>query len=349
MTRIEVHIDRLVLRGVPGELAEGIAPLVAAAAERARDRRPPRRRLRRADGAGAARAPRTDREALAERVARDVWASASRTCRGDAAMSRTAATPLRGTDAAPPRRISHRHDASERQADRAADIVARGGSVTGWSFANMPAEASVHRDEDEKKKPPPETLAKLEDKPKSESESYAEAGGKVVEGVLKTKVGGEVQDRITSSKPLTGAIGVGMLAAGKEVPIPLGKGVTLGVKIDGLTEGKVNSAGVTLSFGGGTSKKTTAKPVIDRDSEKLMESIRSQSEGKGQQTPGIRPLWVPKSVPQLPPPTPGGPGWKFESARPRSVDPGRAADATASPARGDQEGGRGQARSGHDL
>ena len=180
-------------------------------------------------------------------------------------MTRAPAHTATHADAAPPRRVSHRHDATERQADRAADIVARGGSVTGWSFANVPAEAAVHRDEEEKKKPP-EAPVKLEDKPKSQSESYAEGAGKVVEGLLKTKGGQEVQDRITSSKPLTGAIAVGMLAAGKEVPIPLGKGVTLGVKVDGLTEGKVNSAGITLSFGGGTPMKATAKPVMDRDS-----------------------------------------------------------------------------------
>ena len=226
-------------------------------------------------------------------------------------MIKSPAPHTTATDAAAPRRVSHRHDATERQADRAADIVARGGSVTGWSFANVAAEASVHRDEEEKKKPP-ETPAKLEDTPKSQSESYAEGAGKVVEGLLGTKGGQEVQERITSSKPLTGAIAAGMLAAGKEVPIPLGKGVTLGVKVDGLTEGKVNSAGVTLSFGGrGSTRRTTAKPVIDRDSEKLMESIRAQTEVQPQQTPAIRPLWVPKSVPQLPPPTPAGQGWMF--------------------------------------
>ena len=171
----------------------------------------------------------------------------------------------------------------------------------------------------------PETPAKLEDKPKSQGESYAEGAGKVVEGLLGTKGGQEVQERITSSKPLTGAIAAGMLAAGKEVPIPLGKGVTLGVKVDGLTEGKVNSAGVTLSFGGrGSTRRTTAKPVIDRDSEKLMESIRAQTEVQPQQTPAIRPLWVPELVPQLPPPTPAGQGWMFNPlVRGASVEGGQ--------------------------
>ena len=77
MTRIEVHIDRLVLRGVPGELAEGIAPLVA---QRLSELATADRRGDTAPGWATARSrrepPAHDRETLAERVARDVWASA---------------------------------------------------------------------------------------------------------------------------------------------------------------------------------------------------------------------------------------------------------------------------------
>jgi|GEM_PF-2937931 len=76
MTRIEIDIERVVLRGVPPELAEGIGPLIAqrlselATADRRGDD-PPRwaaaqRRTR----------PATDREGLAAQVARDTWASA---------------------------------------------------------------------------------------------------------------------------------------------------------------------------------------------------------------------------------------------------------------------------------
>lgn len=76
MTRIDLDIERLVLRGVPAELAEGIGPLVAerlselATADRRGDS-PPRwaaapRRVR----------PVTDREGLAAQVARDTWATA---------------------------------------------------------------------------------------------------------------------------------------------------------------------------------------------------------------------------------------------------------------------------------
>jgi hypothetical protein len=77
MTRIDVQIDHLVLRGVPAELAQGIGPLVEqrlselATADRRGDESPgwatatPRRSQ-----------PVTDRDGLAAHIARDVWASA---------------------------------------------------------------------------------------------------------------------------------------------------------------------------------------------------------------------------------------------------------------------------------
>jgi hypothetical protein len=77
MTRIDVQIDHLVLRGVPAELAQGIGPLVEqrlselATADRRGDESP----------GWAAATPRrsqpvTDRDGLAAHIARDVWASA---------------------------------------------------------------------------------------------------------------------------------------------------------------------------------------------------------------------------------------------------------------------------------
>jgi hypothetical protein len=77
MTRFDLHIDHLVLRGVPAELAEGIGPLVEqrlselATADRRGDEAP----------GWVAAAPRrsqpvTDRDGFAAQIARDVWASA---------------------------------------------------------------------------------------------------------------------------------------------------------------------------------------------------------------------------------------------------------------------------------
>ena len=76
MTRIDLRIERLVLRGVPAELAEGLGPLVEqrlgelATADRRGEVAPPwasalQRRER----------PATDREGLAAQIARDTWAS----------------------------------------------------------------------------------------------------------------------------------------------------------------------------------------------------------------------------------------------------------------------------------
>ena len=43
---------------------------------------------------------------------------------------------------APPRRVSQRHDHDEREAQRAAEVVAGGGSVAGWSFSALPVSAA---------------------------------------------------------------------------------------------------------------------------------------------------------------------------------------------------------------
>ena len=150
-------------------------------------------------------------------------------------MSRTPAPPAKHTDAAP-RRVSHRHDATERQADRAADIVARGGSVTGWSFANVPAEASVHRDEDEPKK--------LEDKPREQGEAYKEAAGKAIERGVESELpsGKKVREVIEETPPLAAAAVGGLALAGKDVPVSgfpgvkdvVPPGVSIGLRAEGL-------------------------------------------------------------------------------------------------------------------
>ena len=81
MTRIEVHIDRVVLRGVPGELAEGLGPLIA---QRLSELATADRRGDEAPGSATAHRehPLTDREGLAAQVARDTWAAARVQLRG---------------------------------------------------------------------------------------------------------------------------------------------------------------------------------------------------------------------------------------------------------------------------
>ncbi|HET8927444.1 MAG TPA: DUF4157 domain-containing protein [Microbacterium sp.] len=152
-------------------------------------------------------------------------------------MSTSAAPRTKSTDAAPPRRVSHRHDATERQADRAADVVARGGSVTGWSFAHVPAEASVHREEDEKK---------LEDKPREQGEAYKEAAGKAVEAATEAELpdGRKVRTVIEENPALAAAAAGALAASGKDVPLPLTSlpgvknvvppGLSVGVRAGGL-------------------------------------------------------------------------------------------------------------------
>jgi hypothetical protein len=81
VTRIEVHIDRVVLRGVPGELAEDLGPLIA---QRLSELATADRRGDEAPGSATARRehPLTDREGLAAQVARETWAAARVHVRG---------------------------------------------------------------------------------------------------------------------------------------------------------------------------------------------------------------------------------------------------------------------------
>jgi hypothetical protein len=76
MTRIDVSIECLVLRGVPAEMADGLGPLVEqrlgelATADRRGEPAP-----QWASKALRHERPVTDREGLAAQVARDTWAS----------------------------------------------------------------------------------------------------------------------------------------------------------------------------------------------------------------------------------------------------------------------------------
>jgi hypothetical protein len=68
--------------------------------------------------------------------------------------------------------VSRRHDPDEREADRAADVVARGGSVASWSFSSVAASSSVQRQEVVKEK--------------TDEEKKKEALSKVVEAAAET-------------------------------------------------------------------------------------------------------------------------------------------------------------------
>ncbi len=159
-------------------------------------------------------------------------------------------------------RVSHPHDAAERQADKAADVVARGGSVSGWSFAGVPvaAEATVHREE---------TAA-----PKGEDEKKKEALTKAAEAALETEAGKRLKEKVlddplvktvkaAATSPAGIAVGLGLAAGGvgalaatgKELPfqppeIPLDK-ITPGLSAKVTYEGPVNAptkVGLTLTY-----------------------------------------------------------------------------------------------------
>jgi hypothetical protein len=106
--------------------------------------------------------------------------------------------------------VSRPGDAAEREAHRAADVVAHGGSVTSWSFSALPVgdPVSVQRDEAPKEK--------------AEDEKYLESLKTTGEAVLATKEGKAVKERILSDpvvKAMTDAASStpGKIAAGTAV------------------------------------------------------------------------------------------------------------------------------------
>ena len=169
-------------------------------------------------------------------------------------MNRTRTPARRRT-----RTVSHLHDPSERQADRAAEVVARGGSVAGWSFAAV-APTTAHRQENDEKPKGPSTEEKLK-----------EGGKKVVEAALETETGKKIVKKVEESEPvkalkgaaestpgkiiggsaLAGAV-AGQIATGKNLPIslpdvPLGGGWSIRPQIDTPITGE-RHPGVTLTF-----------------------------------------------------------------------------------------------------
>ena len=157
------------------------------------------------------------------------------------------------------RPVSKPHDRHEREAERAAEVVARGSSVSSWSFSAMPASApeSVQRQEvvNEKKQ---EMIKKT-----SEAALATPQGQAVKEAVLADPLVKKAKDIVTSTPGLiaTGAAAAGGVAAlaatGKELPfqppeIPLDK---ISKKFEGASaqityEGPVNKptfVGLTIT------------------------------------------------------------------------------------------------------
>src|SRR4051812_950165 len=148
------------------------------------------------------------------------------------------------------RPVSRPPDRSEREAHRAADVVARGGSVAGWSFATVPASGSVQRQEvvkeksdDEKKK---EALTKA-----GEAALATPQGQALKEKVLNDPLVKAAKDAITSPVGIavTGRAVAGGVAAlgatGKALPfqppsIPLDK-ITPGLSAQITYQGPVNA------------------------------------------------------------------------------------------------------------
>ena len=158
------------------------------------------------------------------------------------------------------RPVSRTQDRNEREAHRAADVVARGGSVAGWSFSAIPASGAVQRQEvvkektDEEKKK--EALTKT-----GEAALETPQGQALKEKVLNDPLVKTVKAAVTSPVGIavTGAAAAGGVAAlaatGKELPfqppaIPLDK-ITPGLSAQVTYQGPVNAptfVGVTLSY-----------------------------------------------------------------------------------------------------
>jgi hypothetical protein len=123
--------------------------------------------------------------------------------------SRTHAAPAPQKTGARP--VSTPRDPHEREADRASDVVARGGSVAGWSFSSVPTSDPVQRQEVVKEKTD-------EEKKKEALEKTAEAALETPQGkALKEKVLADplvktVKDAATSTP---GLIAGGVAAGGR--------------------------------------------------------------------------------------------------------------------------------------
>src|SRR5262245_18921750 len=181
------------------------------------------------------------------------------------------------------RTVSRPHDPDERQAERAADVVGRGGSVAGWSFSSVSPRAEVQRQEvvkektDEEKKK--EALTKTADALAETPQGKALKDKVLADPLVKT-----VKDAVTSTPGLiaTGAAAAGSVAAlgaaGKALPfqppeIPLDR-ITPGLSVKVTYEGPVNAptfVGLTVTYKeqGPKGKKTPESDKIAADVARL--------------------------------------------------------------------------------
>lgn len=249
----------------------------------------------------------------------------------------------------PPHSLSRPHDAAERQADKAADVVARGGSVTSWSFASVPEAAPgghVHRED----KP---------GAPKTEEEKYKEAATETAKAALKTPAGQKIVEAVqddplvkAATKIATSPVGIGvgvglgvggvsaLAATGKPLPfqppaIPLDK-ITPGLSAQLTYEGPVNAptkVGLTLSYSeqgpkpkpGGPTAGDRYRAETDRmaaDQAKFRAGLRTPAEvqqDKSEQEAIARYVASRSSLPGVGRPLiPLGPGGPIETAAPKS-------------------------------
>lgn len=188
------------------------------------------------------------------------------------------------------RAVSRPHDPAEVQAEKAAEVVARGGSVSGWSFGSVPVAADVHREE----------------KGSADADTKKEAVKKSLEALAETKVAKDLKEKAletplakkatdfagtTPGKIAIGgaiAAGVGGLAAAKQ-PLPFQAPAVDVPKVPGLSaqvkvEGPVNAptfVGLSLTYKeqGPTSKKAKDDSTI----EERAAAYRAQRAAMGQQ------------------------------------------------------------------
>ena len=196
-------------------------------------------------------------------------------------------TPLQPSSARP---VSRPSDRAEQEAERAADVVARGGSVAGWSFASVQAssqspvqrqEVAKEKSDEEKKK---EALTKA-----GEAALETPQGKALKEKVLADPLVKTVKDAVTSTPGII-ATGVGVAggvaalgATKKPLPfqppsIPLDR-ITPGLSAQVKYEGPVNAptfVGLTLTYKeqGPKGKKTAESDKIAKD----IEALKSQQE-----------------------------------------------------------------------